>query len=1805
MSDFDMEAAFGVSSTMAPLQEEPRPAKEENAIPQALDSFDMDAAFETVDPAPSALAIKVRENLALSLGSNPDQEAAMRKTARQTGAPVSAVRTYPEEAHQQAALDHIEAQELPERFPSTAWFLSKLQHAQIAHDDVDNLTQIEVAIRAGEDRVPNLVEDAAALHDSGESFSTKTYRMRLVERLRLIAGWSNGSENIPFMQPEDAVPKHSVWYELATQPGQGFWDTFAAGFAPDLTGPASTGLGKVARSAGALGGFIVGAPLKFAQGIVAGVRMLETMATDSVAKALLKDVVRQSSTLALASGLTATGRMLDANTPAQALATVGHAAAGGAQLGMVFGVAGRLLPDATLAQFAGRALGINLAIDSLNGTSPFDSRSLEEKVFDYGLNTFFSLRGAGHVQGGWFHDAVRADIAQQDAANLQHLLKEAVASKVRHRDPDAFKQFIDQARTDSPLQQVYIDADALMQVLAQAQMDSQAFASLLPEVAGQLPEAQITSGMVRIPLQDLVTHVAGTNLEPFLLPHLRTDPEGMTPYEAQAFVQKHPDQFEQEAAQLGQRQPDNTRIHSPDFPTELENANLSTFLQQSSPLFLNTAQGPASKRFAQGFERWLFEGEAADAQEQHPFADFRDWLLRQYRAQRNGPIALSPEVRRVLELLHSSEEALKTTQAAQSQAPLFTTQETSGLSEEAWHAYQALGEAATAEAMQILQKRSLRDVQWLSRAKSDVLKTLQQQANVQRQHIQAEVEAELSVQPVYRAQQFLEHGTLEWKEVPHLLQNGDAQNTKLSITLLKQQYGNHPDALWRTLPTGKHGWVAAKGLDPDFVAELTGFASGDALVRALSVASPWREAVLTLTDQRMLARYGELVDPQALSRAADEAVHSDLRARILATELAALDHAVGPWQQLTRTAKEAAHRTIAHQRIRDIQPSLYTVVEARAGREAKAAFASGDIAEAAKAKRTQLLNHHLAKASLEARSEIQKIRRYLSRFGKKSTHKALDAEYHAQINALLERHDLRISITHRALARRQSLQNWVEAQLKQGYQPAIPERLLEDAARTHYKDLLLEDFRGLSDAIHSIEHLGRLKQKLLDARKERDFNTAVDEALAQSASLPPRTIPTPRNPGESGSGLDKVQGYFLRAKSSLRSADASLLKMEQVLSWLDNHSPNGLFHRIVFQPISDAGVRENDLRITITQRLRTLAKTLPKESQRDFGQRYTLPELIDTRTGKPSSLLKSELLAIALNTGNDSNFKKMLEGEQWSVEGVEAALHRHMGQADWDFVQGVWDTLESLWPQIEALEKRLSGVAPPKVEAREVVTPYGTYRGGYYPVIYDPLRSFDVEQNRQRNADQLFEENNYRRASTPKGHTIARKEYAAPLYLSLSVLPRHLSQVIHDIAYREAVINADRFLADSRIRTRIENTLGHEYYAQFRPWLQSIANDRVVDARGLAFWDRMAHWTRTSATMVGLGFRLSTMLIHGASAASNSVGELGVRWMRSGMQAFFGSPQKMKGAYDFVTTRSGEMRHRMGEVDRDIREALREMELASEFGPLGALQRLNHAVKRTAYYGIAMLDMASALPTWLGAYNRALHEGLAEESAIYAADHAVRNAHGGAGIKDMAAIQRGSEFQKLFTMFYSFWNHFYNRQRDIARRAASILGSLREGKYEKAREDFSLVLARSWFYFVVPQLIHAALKPSYRNEEDEEHWAHWAAEELALGMFSGIPVARDIAGSVLGGRSYVATPAAQMVVTTLRSAKDLSHLMHDEDVSDTWRQHALQTAGYVFGLPTGQAAQTGLYLWDVMQGEEDPQDLADWWRGVVYGRGRD
>ena len=330
-----------------------------------------------------------------------------------------------------------------------------------------------------------------------------------------------------------------------------------------------------------------------------------------------------------------------------------------------------------------------------------------------------------------------------------------------------------------------------------------------------------------------------------------------------------------------------------------------------------------------------------------------------------------------------------------------------------------------------------------------------------------------------------------------------------------------------------------------------------------------------------------------------------------------------------------------------------------------------------------------------------------------------------------------------------------------------------------------------------------------------------------------------------------------------------------------------------------------------------------------------------------------------------------------------------------------------------------------------------------------------------------------------------------------------------------------------------------------------------------------------SMVEMGVGFRLTTMAKHGMTALSNSVGEIGPKFMGMGAQEFLSD---MRGKQAWVFERSGEMRNRMNQYDRDIRE-----NLASMMGEDSILTQF----KRFGHFGVASLDMGSALPTWIGAYRKGLSEGLKENDAIYYADKTVRNAHGAQSSVDLAGIQRGPEYKKLFTMFYGFFNHMYNRERDIGRRAVEAKSPL----------DMAKVLGRTIAYIAVPAMVEQAI--SGQNTKDE-NWGAWAGKAVAGQLAATLPLVRDVAGYMETGHGPE-TPMARMIRAFGDQAKDVDKFVESEPESKKWLKHAIETPGYVLGLPTGQIAEGAQFLWDVNDGKENPQDTQEWLHGLMYG----
>jgi hypothetical protein len=468
-------------------------------------------------------------------------------------------------------------------------------------------------------------------------------------------------------------------------------------------------------------------------------------------------------------------------------------------------------------------------------------------------------------------------------------------------------------------------------------------------------------------------------------------------------------------------------------------------------------------------------------------------------------------------------------------------------------------------------------------------------------------------------------------------------------------------------------------------------------------------------------------------------------------------------------------------------------------------------------------------------------------------------------------------------------------------------------------------------------------------------------------------------------------------------------------------------------------------------------------------------------------------------------------------------------------------------------------------------------------MAYD--RAGDVKADRiaAMGSEGLFDPE-YRRASTRAGSTHKRVEgFNAKVLLDLKVIGSHLNEVAHDLAFREVVMDGYKFLSNDKVREAIRSAIGPEYEKQTLVWLKAVANEWAIDRRGLEGIDRFLQAARANTAIVGMGFRVSTMLSQTAGF-SNSVQRLGAANMLRGLRDFYRNPFAMKEA---VHEKSGEMRNRANDLERDIRLALKRME--------GKDTTLAN-VRRFAFRGIALFDAAVSLPTWMGAYNKGLREGMSEKDAVGYADKMVRDTQGAGSVKDLSAFQRGSEPMKLLGMFYSYFNVYYNRQR----------GLVRDFRSADSFSDYMNVVAEGFWLMVVPTLLAALL--SGQGPDDDEEWWAWASRNVGFGVFSGIPWARDIAGAAsneIAGKNFGGaklSPVQGIGEGTIKLFKDAAKLVEGKETSKTSIKNTFNVAGLFMGLPLGQVGASTQFVWDALVEEtQDPEGLLDWMKGLAYG----
>jgi hypothetical protein len=1167
---------------------------------------------------------------------------------------------------------------------------------------------------------------------------------------------------------------------------------------------------------------------------------------------------------------------------------------------------------------------------------------------------------------------------------------------------------------------------------------------------------------------------------------------------------------------------------------------------------------PFHEKWARGFEAYLFEGKSPAVGLADVFRRMKHWLMRVYRDNiANLNVELDPEIRGVFDRMVATSDQIKEAQNMRAYEALFDDQAESGMADAEFRVYEALQTTSTQEALEELQRRSLRDMQWMTNAKSREMKKLQKRNVAKRREVREEVRAELMTQPAYQAIKFFKTGQYEApvgasKEVRDAYLETSVQNHKLSLPVLKESYGEEGNALWRFLQGGKYGFVAQEGMHPDAAATMFGYDSGDAMIRDILATPDFNDTVEGMTDQRMLEQYGDLIDERAMERAAEKAIHNEARSKVIATEMNALQKAAGKTRIMASMAKAYADDAIGKLLVREVRPGQYTRQEAKAARESAEAFRKGDIETAAIKKRAQLLQNYSAKAAFNALDDVEKAIRYFKKFDKASIAKKISPEYVDQIHQLLDRYEL-TTTTLKALDKRKSLRDFVERQQELGIEPNIPPEVMDEVSRKNYREATVDELRGLYDTIKQIEHLGRLKNKLLTAKDQRDFDATVDQIVTNIRAKGPKRI------------LDNTTraSNWEATKINFKGYLAMHRKVGSIGRQLDGFEDGGIFWDTFIRTMNDAGAMEAKMREETTAKM--LAIIQPLLSSRPFADAFGSKKEFYPSVGR--SLNREERMAIALNVGNAGNLQRLLDGEGWQAQQITPILDS-LGKQEWDAIQSIWDLFESFRPQIAAKEKRVYGVEPKWVEPTPVITPHGEYRGGYYPIKYDGRRNDKAAAFNEAEEAKALLKGAFLSATTRRSFTKARSDEVKgrPLLYTMDGMYSGLNDVIHDLTWHEWVIDMNRMMRDGRVSSAVRDIYGDPTLKQIKSAVRDIAGGDAMPAdpfeRGLAD-------LRAGATVAGLGFNLVNSLIN-VTGMTQSFSRIGARWMLVGLREMSTRPRDL---VQEVHERSDMMRTRMRTRGREINEIQSRIR-----GKSTTREKVDNLMFAPMYLTQMMVDT----PTWWGAYQKSLLEFGDESKAAALADQAVLDAQTGGQIKDLAAIQRGSATMKLFTTFYGYFSGTYN----LAVEKTKKTDFSNPGDIVRLGGDY-LLLA------VVPAVLTTLVKTVMNgNDEDWEldKFAKKAAAESAGFALATMVGVREFGGMVqmLSGTNYGTSgyggPAGLRFFSEVYK---LANQVSQGEADSALMKAFVNVIGVIFKLPSAQINRTLTGTDALIEGETD------------------
>lgn len=994
-------------------------------------------------------------------------------------------------------------------------------------------------------------------------------------------------------------------------------------------------------------------------------------------------------------------------------------------------------------------------------------------------------------------------------------------------------------------------------------------------------------------------------------------------------------------------------------------------------------------------------------------------------------------------------------------------------------------------------------------------------------------------------------------------------------------------------------WLKKDGYDPDAVASAFGYNTGEEMLNDLAVMEQTRG---NLSPKDFLKR---LVDHEVQRQM--EAEHGILEQNIIN---AAQDHVLSPTQMdllheetLARGLQAGVQLTLTKNDIRAMvrmafeegpwktaTKDKYLAQSGRADRKLQEAMLKQDWQEVFKHQQEK----HFALLAAREAAKFEKVQAKFNTLAKKYSKREVPGaavEYTNFIHEILMKVGMPVKRDLADLQREKAetgfpttLLPFLEAKEGKAFgmlEIPVADFLLDEKFNKSIGDMTVDEYKGLAQSITALDKRAREEERYLAKGRETDRKGLLEKLKAAVERFPLKRYPA-------------TKGFLRRASDFPRAYLANGTSFETFANRWDLNDPRGVWNSWVIRPLTQAASYKDKLIRKYAKLYQALGKIEDPGKLLDSPFNDPLTKSEENPEGLPwTRFTRLNALAIIQNMGNEVNLDKLARGYGTTAEKIQAwvrdqAAKGNITKADFDRAQGLGNIFGRIFKEAEVIYRNIYGVPPERIALKPIDTPFGQYEGWYHPLVRDPIRRGLTDTKHS-----VWDED-YGHAYIANSYTKRRTGAIYPLDLNLDVVPARMAQMIHDIAFRETVIEVEKLFRDKDLLNTITAHYGEFYSDGLMPYLRGIAGAEGLNSRAFSMAAKASEFLRQNVISEYIGFNPYTALKHGPTAAFLSVKQAGaVPFWNAFRDLYLQGKDITEANHKFVD-------QTFEEVNRRVRHW--QDTIVGTHRDIFSKGTLRERIIQAGSWMVAQSDMISTKATALAAYREALREGQNEGQAIYEGERAVRRAHGSTAITNLPAlVGRAGPLHGWLTTLFGFFGTMLQRRIEVGHMMADAYRLGKTGDLNAAAAKIPEILSGVMYYYVIPTAIEELV--TGLTTEDKHGWGYHLIAGAGAGLASSFLYIRDIYHGLRTGQPTGVGLLSSPLHDVDRLRADLA-----KGKKSFTKAQAAKTVGdtlTVFGEATGmfpkvpaKATQFGI---DLALGRAHPRTPMEVVRGVTRG----